>query len=98
MCAFLLLLLYKHYKTNFIILDEHSNIRPCSLPERLPGNIIHLMVVEFSHRLRKELTKLQESTREQQGWAGTSDMTRASMDSIRAEDVEIVRQYAVKAF
>ena len=41
------------------------------------------MVVEFSHRLREALNKLQESDN-LQGRAGTSDMGKMSMDSIRS--------------
>ena len=83
MCAFLLHLLNKNRKTKFVISDEHSNISVCSLPEWLPGEVVHLMVMEFSHRLREELNKLQESNN-LQGRAGTSDMGRMSMDSIRS--------------
>ena len=35
--------------------------------------MVYLMVVEFSNRLRKELIKLQNSTSELRGRAGTSD-------------------------
>ena len=46
-----------------------------------------MMVVEFSHRLREELTSLQ-SISQQRGRAGTSDTGRMSMDSIRSQESE----------
>jgi len=97
-CSFLLQLLNKHYKTKFVISDEHSNITSCALPEWLPANIVHLMVLEFSRRLRRELTKLQASTSELRGRAGTSDTARASIDSTRVEHGEIVEAKGVEAF
>jgi len=98
-CAFLLQLLNKHYKTKFVILDKHSNITPCALPEWLPGDIIYFMVLEFGHRLRNELTKLQESTSELQDQAGTSDTGRFSFYSIRSmEHGGIVEEEAAEAF
>ena len=84
MCAYLLYLLNKHRKTKFIVSDEHTNITACALPEWLPGEIVYMMVVEFSHRLREELTNLQ-SISQQRGQAGTSDTGRMSMDSIRSQ-------------
>lgn len=61
MCAFLLNLLNQQFKTNFLISDAHSNISSCTLPEWLPGDIVHLMVVEFGCRLREELRELQNT-------------------------------------
>ena len=46
-----------------------------------------MMVVEFSHRLREELTTLQ-SISQQQGQVGTSDTGRMSMDSIWSQESE----------
>jgi hypothetical protein len=95
----LLNLLNKHYKTKFIISDEHTNITSCALPESLPADIVYLMVVEFSRRLREELGKLQESTSNPRGRAGTSDTGRGSMDSIRRPEHEgIVEEYTAEAF
>ena len=87
MCAYLLYLLNKHRKTKFIVSDEHTNITACALPEWLSGEIVYMMVVEFSHRLREELTSLQ-SISQQRGRAGTSDTGRMSMDSIRSQESE----------
>ena len=64
-------------------MDEHSNISACALPEWLPGEVVHSMVVEFSRRLREALNKLQESDN-LQGQVGTSDMGMMSLDSIRS--------------
>jgi hypothetical protein len=97
-CAFLLHLLNKHYNTKFVISDEHTNITSCALPEWIPGDIVSKMVVEFSRRLRRELTKLQSRTSEPRGRAGTSDTARASLDSIRAEHGGIVEEEAAEAF
>ena len=84
MCTYLLYLLNKHHKTKFIVSDEHTNITACALPEWLPGEIVYMMVVEFSHRLREELTSLQ-SISQQQGRVVTSDTGRMSTDSIRSQ-------------
>ena len=46
-----------------------------------------MMVVEFSRRLREELTSPQ-SISQQQGRAGTSDTGRMSMDSIGSQETE----------
>ena len=46
-----------------------------------------MMVVEFSHRLREELTSLQ-SISQQRGLAGTSDTERMSMDGIGSQESE----------
>ena len=83
-CTYLLYLLNKHHKTKFIVSDEHTNITACTLTEWLPGEIVYMMVVEFSRRLREELTSLQ-SISQQRGRAGTSDTGRMSMDSIRSQ-------------
>ena len=57
------------------------------------------LVVEFSRRLRRELTKLLESTSELRGRAGTSNTARISMDSIRSMQEEvIVEETAAIAF
>ena len=86
-CAYLLYLLNKHCKTKFIVSDEHTNITACTLPEWLPGEIVCMMVVEFSHRLREELTSLQ-SISQQRGRAGTSDTGRMSIDCIGSQESE----------
>ena len=86
-CAYLLYLLKKHRKTKFIVSDEHTNITACTLPEWLPGEIVCMMVVEFSCRLREELISLQ-SISQQRGQVGTSDTGRMSMDSIRSQESE----------
>ena len=79
-CAFLLYLLNRHCGTKFVVSDEHFNISPCSLPEWLPGNIVHLMVEEFSRRLREELSKLLSTDNNNlRGRAGTSDTGRISI-------------------
>ena len=83
-CAFLLHLLNIHCGTKFVVSDEHSNISACSLPEWLPGNIVRLMVEEFSRRLREELNKL-TANNNLRGRVGTSDTARISIDSLRSE-------------
>ena len=85
-CAYLLYLLNKHHTAKFIVSDEHTNIRPCALPEWLPEEIVYMMVMEFSHRLREELTSLQ-SISQQRGWAGTSDTGRMSTDSDGSQEI-----------
>jgi len=61
--------------------------------------MVHLVVLEFSRRLREELGKLQESTGNLRGRAGTSDTGRGSMDSVRPPEREgIVDEYAAEAF
>jgi hypothetical protein len=84
-CAFLLNLLNKQFKTKFVVSDVHSNITPCALPEWFPGNIVRSMVVEFGRRLKEELCMLQESTG-QRRQADTTDTVRMSMDSIRSTE------------
>jgi hypothetical protein len=98
-CAFLLKLLNKYYKTTFVVSDQHANITACALPEWLPGDIIHSMVVEFSRRLRAELNILQRSSGRSR--ARTSDTGRMSIDSVRSQEsagVEITEQDAFDAF
>ena len=68
------------FKMQFIVSDEHTNIRACALPEWLPEEIVYMMVMEFGRRLRDELTSLQ-SISQQRGRAGTSDTGRMSTDS-----------------
>lgn len=82
MCSFLLHLLNKHHGRKFVISDEHTNITSCALPEWLPGDIIRLMVVEFSGRLREELSKLMNGISELRARTRTSDTARISIDSI----------------
>lgn len=82
-CASLLRLLNKHNETNFVITDEHAKITSCALPEWLPGDVVFEMVREFSLRLRKELSKLQQNM-EQRGRARTVDTGRMSVDSVRS--------------
>ena len=94
MCAYLLSLLNKHRKAKFIVSDEHTNIRPCALPEWLPGEIVYLMVMEFNHRLREELTSLQ-SISQQRGRVGTSDTGRMSMDSVRSQEFRLFEENVV---
>ena len=60
--------------------------------------MVYLMVVEFSNRLRKELIKLQNSTSELRGQAGTSDTGNHSMDSIRPMEHGIVEEDFAMAF
>jgi len=60
--------------------------------------MVYLMVVEFSNRLRKELIKLQNSTSELRGRAGTSDTGNRSMDSIRPMEHGIVEEDFAAAF
>ena len=55
-----------------------------------------MMVVEFSHRLREELTSLQ-SISQQRGRAGTSDTGRMSTDSIRSQESEWSKEEDVVA-
>jgi len=90
------MLLNKHYKTDFAVTDEHSNVTPCTLSEWLPGDIIYLMVLEFSRRLRMELTKLLETgnTKGLRGRAGTSDTARMSLDGKGPEREGLVDSYA----
>jgi hypothetical protein len=85
-CAFLLKLLNKHYKTTFVVSDQHTNITPCALPEWLPEDFIHSMVLEFSRRFRAELNILQRSSG--RGRARTSDMGRMSIDSVGSQESE----------
>ena len=94
MCAYLLYLLNKHHKAKFIVSDEHTNIRACALPEWLPGEIVYMMVMEFSCRLREELTSLQ-SISQQQGQAGTSDTGRMSMDSDGSQEFRLFEENVV---
>ena len=94
MCAYLLYLLNKHRKAKFIVSDEHTNIRPCALPEWLPGEIVYMMVMEFSCRLREELTSLQ-SISQQRGRAGTSDTGRMSMDSVGSQEFRLFEENVV---
>lgn len=81
-CSFLLHLLNIHKGTKFVISDEHSNITKCALPEWLPEDIVFMMVVEFSRRLREELSRLQTS--KLRGRSDTSDTARMSFESIRS--------------
>lgn len=98
-CAWLLRLLNKHYGTKFVITDQHSNITSCAISEFLPDDIIYLMVLEFSRRLRLELEKLQETTDVLRGRAGTSDSTRLSLDSNGPPEREgAVAEHAAEAF
>lgn len=75
---------------DFVTSDEHSNISSCALSECLPGEIVRLMVLEFSSRLRVELVKLEDSivngSTAMRGRANTSDTGRMSesFDSIRS--------------
>jgi hypothetical protein len=84
-CSFLLHLLNTNKETNFVISDEHTNFTPCAIPDSLPGDIVFMMVVEFSRILREELSKLMNtSTRELRGRSGTSDTARMSFESDRS--------------
>ena len=94
MWAYLLYLLNKHRKAKFIVSDEHTNIRPYALPEWLPGEIVYMMVMEFSRRLREELTSLQ-SISQQQGRVGTSDTGRMSMDSVGSQKFRLFEENVV---
>ena len=78
----------------FIVSDEHTNIRACALPEWLPEEIVYMMVMEFSHRLREELTSLQ-SISQQRGRAGTSDTGRMSTDSVGSQDFRLFEENVV---
>jgi hypothetical protein len=84
-CSHLLRLLNEHCGAKFVISDEHTNITPCALPEWLPGKIVRLMVLEFSHRLREELTELRQKSIRQlpvRSRAGTSGTGRILLDRI----------------
>jgi hypothetical protein len=82
-CSYLLRLLNEHCGAKFVISDEHTYVSPCALPVWLPENIVRLMVLEFSGRLREELIKLQvESKNQLRGRADTSHTARISIDSI----------------
>jgi hypothetical protein len=61
-CSYLFHLLNEHCGANFVISDEDTNMTPCALPEWLPGKIVRLMVLEFSRRLREELTELRQES------------------------------------
>jgi hypothetical protein len=64
---------------------------PCSmsLPDWLPGKVVHLMVEEFSRRLREELNNKLTDNNNLQGRVGMSDTGRISMmDSIRSGELE----------
>jgi hypothetical protein len=68
----------------FVVSDEHSHITSCTLPKWLPGDIIYSMVVEFSRRLRVELTRLQRTSYVQargHGPTRSSDTGRMSVNS-----------------
>jgi hypothetical protein len=76
-------------KTKFVVSDEHSNITACPLPEWLPGEIVHAMVVEFSRRLRVELKKLQNVMHSKalgHNRTKMSDTGRMSVDSTVSEE------------
>jgi len=79
---------------DFVTSDENPNITSCALSEGLPGEIVHLMVLEFSRRLRVELGKLQDSivhaSASIRGRTDSSDTGRMSesFDSIRSLPVE----------
>ena len=94
MCPYLLYLLNKHRKAKLIVSDEHTNIRACALPEWLPGEIVYMMVMEFSRRLREELTSLQ-SISQQRGRAGTSDTGRMSTDSVGLQKFRLFEENVV---
>lgn len=82
-CAFLLFLLNKHKGTDFVISDEHNNITPCAVPDWLPEEIVLMMVMEFSSRLREALSKLQKSISEARARSASIDTTRMSLESVR---------------
>ena len=94
MCAYLFYLLNKHRKAKFIVSDEHTNIRACALPEWLPEEIVYMMVMEFGHRLREELTSLQ-SISQQRGREGTSDTGRMSTDSNGSQEIRLFEENVV---
>jgi hypothetical protein len=84
-CSYLLRLLNEHCGAEFVISDEHTNITPCALPVWLPEKIVRLMVLEFSGRLREELTELRQKSMSQlpvQGRAGSSGIGRILLDRI----------------
>ena len=98
MCAFLLSLLNRsegRHKTKFVVSDEHTNITACTLPEWLPGQIVYLMVVEFSRRLRVELKILVDSLESNASGRScvghvrtkSSDTGRFSLASALSEDM-----------
>jgi hypothetical protein len=87
-CAYLLSLLNgledRNGNAKFVISDEHSHITSCTLPKWLPGDIVYSMVVEFSRRLRVELTRLQSTSYGQargHGPTRSSDTGRMSVNS-----------------
>jgi hypothetical protein len=92
-CASLLKLLNdsKDCEANFVVSDEHYNITPCTLPKWLPGNYVHAMVVEFSRKLRVELTDLRKASNspaQGHGRTKSSDTGRMSMDSNESQEAD----------
>ena len=72
----------------FIVTEEHSTISPCTLPEWLPRDIIEKMVTEFGTNLRRELVKLEKSTKVLRCRFSSTDTRRMSLETIAGADMD----------